>query len=132
MRDLITSQVNRYRLTDRAALAHYGGWAGDELCGAFIVPSPIDGAVLCVLASSGEGWDHVSVSRKNRCPNWAEMCHVKDLFFLPTECVMQLHVPASDHVNNHPYCLHLWRPIDCGEMPFPSDGLVGVKGLRLF
>jgi len=71
-------------------------------------------------------WDHVSVSRANRCPNWPEMEHVKRLFFQDTETAMQLHVPAADHINNHPYCLHLWRPHGV-EIPRPPAIFVGVK-----
>ena|SRR5215203_3202745 len=68
------------------------------------------GASLLVVASSGMGWDHVSVSLKHRTPNWGEMEHVKRLFFLDSEVAMQLHVPPDDHISFHPYCLHLWRP----------------------
>ena len=25
---------------------------------------------------------------------------------------MQLHVPVAEHLNAHPYCLHIWRPHD--------------------
>lgn len=100
------------------------GWAGDETCGAFYVPSPIDKAPLKIIASSGEGWDHVSVSRQNRCPNWPEMDHVKRLFFRDDETAMQLHVPPSDHINLHPHCLHLWRP-QSQEIPRPPSILVG-------
>jgi hypothetical protein len=53
------------------------------------------------------------------------MCQVKELFFLPSECVMQLHVPAHEHVNNHPHCLHLWRPL-ASEIPRPPSVFVGV------
>jgi len=56
------------------------------------------------------------------------MCFVKELFFLPSECVMQLHPPEADYVNNHAYCLHLWRPI--GEaIPRPPADFVGNKML---
>jgi len=65
---------------------------------------------LRVIASWGEGWDHVSVSRSDMCPSWEQMCFAKDFFFLPNECVVQYHPPESSYVNNHPYCLHLWRP----------------------
>jgi hypothetical protein len=93
--------------------------------GAFVVSSPIDRAPLRVLASvNGMGWDHVSVSRYNRCPNWREMSFIKELFFLPHETAMQLHVPAADHVNYHPFCLHIWRPVD-EEIPRPPNVLVG-------
>lgn len=100
---------------------------GLDLCevgGAFKVASPIDGAPMSVLAVSGEGWDHVSVSRPKRCPNWPEMAHVKRLFFWDEETVMELHVPPEDHVNLHPTCLHLWRPLE-GQIPRPPSWMVG-------
>ena len=92
------------------------GFEGDDTCGAFNVPSPIDHAPLVIVASSGGGWDHVSVSRKNRVPNWAEMEHVARLFFRDDETAAQFHVPASDHINIHPNALHWWRS---QEAPFP-------------
>jgi hypothetical protein len=73
---------------------------------------------LRVVASNGMGWDHVSVSRIDRIPTWEEMEFVKRLFFEDNEIAMQLHVPASDHINIHPYCLHLWRPQN-KEIPMP-------------
>src|SRR5690348_12514954 len=100
MRDL--RLLDAFRVTDRKTLAHWGGWAGDETCGAFRVPSPIDGALILVVASNGEGWDHVSVSRSNRCPNWQEMEHIAGLFFKDGETAMQLHVPRAEHLNLHP------------------------------
>jgi hypothetical protein len=100
------------------------GFVGDETCGMFHIPSPIDGGELRVIASSGEGWDHVSVSRPNRCPNWPEMEHIKRLFFRDDETAMQLHVPPSDHISFHPYCLHMWRPHKA-EIPRPPGWMVG-------
>jgi hypothetical protein len=84
------------------------------------------GSKLLVLASYGFGWDHISVSLKHRCPNWPEMEHVKRMFFLDHETVMQLHVPTEEHINNHPYCLHLWRPHNV-EIPRPPALMVGLK-----
>ena len=91
--------------------------------GAFEIPSPIDGESLCVIASVGLGWDHVSVSRRRRCPNWIEMDFVKRFFFRGDEVAMQLHVQAKDHVNVHPYCLHLWRPQNA-DIPLPPIEMV--------
>ena len=54
-------------------------------------------------------WEHVSVSLPHRCPTWVEMCYVKDLFWLPTETVIQFHPSRLRYVNAHPTCLHLWR-----------------------
>ena len=90
---------------------------GDH-CGAFEITYPGTGYHLRVIATDGLGgafsdvWEHVSVSLRNRCPNWAEMSFIKDLFWDETETVMQLHVPKADHKNCHPYCLHLWKPRD--------------------
>jgi hypothetical protein len=95
--------------------------------GQWTVLSPIDRAVMAVVASIGGGWDHVSVSRKNRVPNWAEMEHVKRLFFKDDETAMQLHVPPSDHVSFHPTVLHLWRPQRVG-IPRPPHLMVGIPG----
>jgi|SRR5215469_11439392 len=111
-------ELDRYRLADQQIVRRFG-WSGDETCGAFGVPSCIDRASLAVIASSQEGWDHVSVSRANRCPNWPEMEQIKRLFFREDEVAMQLHVAETEHINNHPHCLHLWRPTDGREIPLP-------------
>lgn len=111
-----------YRVRTKQVLAMYGDY-GDETCGVFAMPSPIDKAELFIVASSGMGWDHVSVSRTNRCPNWPEMEHVKRAFFKDEETVMQLHVPPSDHISYHNYCLHLWRPQEA-EIPRPPSIMV--------
>jgi len=123
MKDLTT--LDQYRRSD-ADVIRMWGWAGDDGCGCFELPSKIDGGILRVVASNGEGWDHVSVSRKNRCPNWPEMDHIKRLFFEEHETAMQLHVPPTDHINCHPNCLHLWRP-QAAEIPRPPGMMVGPQ-----
>ena len=79
-----------------------------------------------VIASDGAGWEHVSVSRRDRCPTWDEMCQIKALFWSEEDCVVQYHPPRSEYVNNHPNCLHLWRPVGAA-LPMPDSILVGVK-----
>ena len=79
-----------------------------------------------VIASDGAGWEHVSVSLKNRTPNWAEMCFIKDLFWNEEDCVVQFHPPKSEYVDNHPNCLHLWKPIG-KQIKTPPSILVGFK-----
>ena len=81
---------------------------------------------LLVLATDGAGWEHVSVSRRDRCPTWEEMCQVKEMFWDDEDCVIQYHPPKSEWVNNHPRCLHMWRPIGMG-LPRPHPMLVGFK-----
>lgn len=103
---------------------------GDDF-GAFRIPSPRDNRDLAVIASSGDkelgvAWEHVSVSLPNRCPTWPEMDFVKRLFWDDEESVIQLHPPRSRWINNHDYCLHMWRPLEF-EIPLPPDIAVGVK-----
>lgn len=120
MRDL--REIDRYRR--RRFERQCYGVEGGATEGCFWIPDPRGGPALAVIASSGAGWDHVSVSLPHRCPTWAEMERVKRLFFREGETAMQLHVPATDHVNHHPYCLHLWRPLD-REIPRPPAIFVG-------
>jgi hypothetical protein len=93
--------------------------------GAFIMPSKNapKGTNLRIIASTGDPevpWEHVSVSLEKRCPTWDEMAYVKDLFWLSSETVMQLHVPQAEHKNLHPFTLHLWRPWHV-EIPRPPS-----------
>lgn len=116
------TELDAWRETEHSVILW--GWSGDHTCGAFFVPSLIDGKFLKIIASVGEGWDHVSVSREFRCPYWMEMDQVKKMFFHPHECAMQLHPPEYDYVNCHPFCLHLWRPL-FQEIVRPPSILVG-------
>ncbi len=98
------------------------------------MPGPC-GRTLRVIASPGDAdagipWEHVSVSLPNRCPNWPEMCFIKGLFWDAEETAMQLHPPQSKWINNHPYCLHMWRPVQA-EIPLPPEITVGYKHLNL-
>lgn len=114
--------VERYRIrTGRLA-----SFRTDGNNGAFELP--FGGHTLAVIVSDGDGWDHVSVSLGDRCPTWEEMCHVKDLFFEPEECVVQYHPPRSEYVNNCGECLHLWRPHDA-VIPRPPGIFVGYQGV---
>lgn len=98
--------------------------------GAFQIPNPHSkvkkNSVFNVIASDGLDWEHVSVSLSHRCPTWPEMCMIKALFWDDEDAVMQFHPPKSAYVNNHEFCLHLWRPVEENvETPHPL--LVGVK-----
>ena len=114
-----------FKCPDKYRVQLPGYPAGDERNGFFIVPLKHQ-QKLFIIASDGFGWEHVSVSRRDRCPTWDEMCLVKALFWDDDDCVIQYHPPRSEYVNNHPYCLHLWRPIDV-SLPMPPSILVGVK-----
>lgn len=112
-------ELDRYRDNGPRATAAYAG-APQDVFGVFRIPSPVDREILLVLAASGGGWDHVSISRPRRPCIWKEMEYIKHMFFKENEVAMQLHVPAKNHVNIHPFCLHLWRPLD-KEIPLPPE-----------
>ena len=112
----------KYRIT-RGRIGSDAGYGNN---GAFQVGLR-RGQTVFVIASDMLGWEHVSVSRKDRCPTWEEMCQVRAMFWDPEDVVVQYHPRESDYVNNHPNCLHLWRPVDI-ELPTPPAIMVGVKG----
>jgi len=84
------------------------------------------------IANNGEEWEHVAITiyetgkRPNRCPTWEEMCFIKSLFWEDEEPAMQLHPPKSQWVNNHPYCLHLWKPKKI-DIPLPPSIMIGMN-----
>jgi hypothetical protein len=131
MRDLLEPEIDKYRIRGGPLVERYGN-VGDGTCGGFGIPVHMNASVrrpreiLGIIASSGEGWDHVSVSLPLRCPTWTEMEIVKRLFFKVDEAAMQLHVPVTDHISFHPHCLHLWRPHDI-EIPRPPAWMVGPQ-----
>lgn len=117
-------------LAEKGRIGHpmYGLTERGDRCGAFLLPR--GGSWLFVIASDGAdwretgfdppAWEHVSVTVKDepRCPTWEEMAWVKGLFWDAEELVVQFHPPKSLHVNYHPTCLHLWRPVGV-EIPLP-------------
>ena len=113
MKDL--SYLNEYRVKLK------DNFIGDEHNGVFKLR--VSGSPVCIIASDGIGWEHVSVSHNNRIPSWETMNKVKEMFFEDDEVVMQLHPSKEDYINNFNYCLHLWRPIG-KEIPTPPKILV--------
>ena len=94
--------------------------------GLFTVKSLRPRQNLRIIASDGEGWEHVSVSLPDRIPTWLEMCTVKDTFWDGEDVVVQFHPRRSEYVDCHPFCLHLWRPRG-RQFPTPPSILVGPR-----
>lgn len=115
---------NQYRFSDKNHYLYTEDSDGNY--GAFIIP--YESYEFTVIASEGMGWEHVSITptSRKRAPSWVEMCFFKDLFWDKEDCVVQFHPPESEYVNNHEYCLHLWRKIG-SEFPLPPTILVGEK-----
>jgi hypothetical protein len=113
------SKANRWRITS----GKVGSTAEDGFNGHFLVP--LEGDLWHLILSDGMGWRHLSCTnaQKKILPNYHVMCRLKACFFPDDAWVVQFHPPPDEHVNDHPYCLHLWQYI-AGEMPHPSIVLV--------
>lgn len=72
------------------------------------------------------GWEHLSVSTPSKTPTWEQMCMMKDIFWNKDEACVEYHPKEEDYVNNHKYCLHIWKPTEV-ELPIPPSFLVGFK-----
>lgn len=81
---------------------------------------------LNFIFSWGCGFEHLSVSTPVRTPTWEQMCFMKDIFWRDDEVCMQLHPKKEDYVDNMPYCLHIWKPIN-KEIPTPPSIMVGFR-----
>lgn len=73
-----------------------------------------------------DGWEHLSVTHKNKIPSWLCMQEMKEMFFKDDEECFQLHPKAENYINNNEYTLHIWRPID-GMQQIPPSIFVGFR-----
>ena len=87
---------------------------------------PITRKDYLVKFTQGFGWEHLSVSTRNKTPEWDVMCKLKEIFWRDDECCVEYHPKREDYVNNMPYCLHIWKKID-EEFEMPPSILVGFK-----
>lgn len=75
--------------------------------------------VMVTVARYGDGkrWLHVSASFRDRLPTYPEMCRIKEDVIGADKKAVQVFVPMSEHVNIHPFCLHLWHCVDGDPLP---------------
>jgi hypothetical protein len=62
-------------------------------------------------------WIHVSVSRQNRIPPWADIRKVKDIFIGRDQKAIMVIPSESEYVNCHPYCMHLFSNLERDPLP---------------
>lgn len=81
-----------------------------------------------VIASTGAGWEHISVSpfKSRITPTWDDMCKIKEWFWNDDEAAIQIHPVKDQYVNNVSNCLHLWR-CTYKDMILPPSILVGIR-----
>lgn len=113
-------RANRWRITaanterpSRIASSPSDGWNGH-----FMVP--LEGEFWQVRLSDGMGWKHLSVTNAQRkaLPPWNVMCRLKEFFYGDDEWAVQFHPAKEDYINDHPFVLHLWAPLN-DELPKP-------------
>jgi len=82
--------------------------------------------VMCSarVEADGKRWLHVSCARPKRLPTWNDLTVVRDTFIGKDRKAIQVLAPADEHVNIHPYVLHLWSCLD--EDPLPDFRAAGV------
>lgn len=66
----------------------------------------------------GKDWLHLSVSRRERVPSYAELIYVKELFIGKDRKAIMVLPSRAEHVNIHPNVLHLFHCMD--EDPLPD------------
>lgn len=120
-----------FRIPSQPTAADRGGLLREpapEGTAAYAATAPKATLYVRVIAASGGGWDHVSVScadmnGRELTPTWAIMDWIKRRFFLPHEVAMQLHPAVADHISIHEHVLHLWRP-HAKRIPLPPKRMV--------
>jgi len=81
--------------------------------------------VTAKTETDGRLWVHLSVAGRDRLPTWDELVAVRDWILGPEALAIQLVPPVTEHVNIHPFCLHLWHCADGSPLPdFRVEGQV--------
>lgn len=103
------------------------GWAVTEFGpdGARAVAPDGRSSVIVTRADQDDvEWCHASVAGVDYLPAYADLVWLHQLVF-GSGYAYQCFVPPSDHVNIHPYALHLWGRAD-GEPALPRFGTSGT------
>lgn len=75
-------------------------------------------------AGSGEEWIHASFGRNRQMPSYEDLVLLYRAAFPERGWAYQVFAPAEQHINIHPYVLHLWGRVD-GRSALPDFGAEG-------
>lgn len=67
-------------------------------------------------------WLHASIARPASMPTYADMVFLHKHGIGSDRKAFQVFAPSSEHVNIHPYCLHLWHCLDGDALPDFTHG----------
>jgi len=73
-----------------------------------------------------EHWQHVSVSRAGRLPDYEDMKLVRRIFVGDDRECYAVYPPESRWVNDHPFVLHLWCSLDSPDGVLPDFRIGGT------
>lgn len=78
-----------------------------------------------VEIATARRWIHLSIAKRDQMPTYDELATAKRLFVGDDIPGYFVFAPKAEHVNLHPFALHVWCPID--SVPLP-DFRLGRKG----
>lgn len=88
----------------------------------------VDGMSSVVVSTAsfdGVEWTHASMTGPERVPTYEELCQLHRAVWGESGYSYQIQVPADQHVNIHPYALHMWGRAD-GSPVLPEFGKYGT------
>lgn len=74
----------------------------------------------------GHKWLHTSYSRKSRIPTYEDTVFIKNNFIGKDKKAVMIFPEESEHINIHPFCLHLWTCLDGDELPDFTHGINSI------
>jgi hypothetical protein len=81
------------------------------------------------LRESGNEWIHISLSRKDRMPDWKDLVTARQGFLEPTAYAYLVFPPEDKYVNIHKTCLHIYSRLD-GLPELPDFHMEIVSGIN--
>jgi len=79
-------------------------------------------AIFSVEYHGGMCWLHASIARIDKIPDYKDLCKLKKEFIGPNLAALMKLPKESEHVNIHPYTLHLFSCLDGDILPDFTDG----------
>jgi len=93
----------------------------------YMIVGKVNNIKCSIIVSKGieednREWLHVSISQKNRLPDYKAMKFLRGLFIPKDLDAYELFSKPSNHVNINKYCRHLWCCLDGDVLPDFSHG----------
>jgi len=80
-------------------------------------PKGLLACISVLIELDNKPWLHVSISRRDRIPSYEELVFAKETLIGKSKKAIQVFPADEEHVNQHPFCLHLWRCLQGDPLP---------------